>query len=137
MSSLPSPQNLNTRQIDLFFQSLLRTKGHFNYVCREILEFLEFGSGSAKDSRSAVFSRPSDFVDDYMLKMEDLLNQHTIFDDALSNGIGVDSIEKTGNPKIDLRDFLVKVLRKEEFYQVKTGYLATELSDESRQLMNQ
>jgi hypothetical protein len=59
---------------------LLTTKGSFTYVPREILEFLEFSS-SNNEKRSHVFSRPSDFIDDYMVKMEDQLRQQNILNE--------------------------------------------------------
>jgi hypothetical protein len=66
---------------------LLATKGRrFNYVCREILEFLDFGSAD-KERRSSVFSRPSDFIDDFMVKMEDqLMHQDILFEEAFIPG---------------------------------------------------
>ena len=72
MVRLPSPEGLGIKEVDEFFQALLTNRGKFNYVCREILEFLDFAT-SLKERRSIVFSRPSEFIDDYMVKMEENL----------------------------------------------------------------
>ena len=102
---------------------------------REILEFLEFSSSSKERGRSIVFSRPSDFIDDYMVKMEDQLQNLSWFgEQAFMPGNQEDSIQRTGIDKADFKEFMVKILRREKFYRVKADYLATELNDESRNI---
>jgi len=46
--------------------------------------------------------------------------------DAFIPGNFEDIVRKTGNKRVDLQEYLNKVLRKERFYIVKTDYLAKE-----------
>ena len=54
------------RAIDIFFGCLLAdsnsSSGRFNYVCREVLEYLELGVGED--------ALETNFIDDYMRKMD-------------------------------------------------------------------
>jgi len=51
--------------------------------------------------------------------------------DAFIPGNFEDIVRKTGNKRVDLQEYLNKVLRKERFYLVKTDYLAKEPSFKS------
>ena len=81
------PLSFNISQINKFFSALLTVKETFNYVPREILEFLEFSSSGKEKGRSSIFARPSDFIDDYMVKMEEMLqNLSVIGEEAFMPG---------------------------------------------------
>ena len=54
--------------------------------------------------------------------------------DAFIPGDFEDIVRKTGNKKIDLQDYLSKILRKERFYRVKTDYLAKDVQVKSSML---
>jgi len=50
--------------------------------------------------------------------------QNVILGDAFIPGDFEDIVHRSGNKRIDLQDYLAKILRKEKFYRVKTDYLA-------------
>lgn len=66
-----------------------------------------------------------DFIDVYMSRMEKKFNNKCVIShEAFIPGDSEDIIPNTGNKKLDLQDYLTKILRKEKFYRIKTDYLA-------------
>ena len=57
--------------------------------------------------------------------------QNVIIEEAFIPGNLEDSVYRTGDSKVDLKNFMVKILRKEKVYRVYTEYLAKEVADES------
>ena len=69
------------------------------------------------------------FIDNFVRQMEMKAARHNLVQgNEFIPGNLNDIVRKTGNKKIDLVEYLNKVLRKERFYQVKTDYLAQEPS---------
>jgi hypothetical protein len=89
----------------------------FNYVCREVLEFLGFGSDEAAPSMivETVELLPllpdneeemvgeGDFVEEYMKYMDlKVARQNVIFGDAFIPGDFENIVHRTGNKRTDL-----------------------------------
>lgn len=155
LSALPSEDKLNLRDIkskeafkrsiDVFFACLLSDRSSatdkFNYVCREVLEFLEYGGPSAEAAIGLSWEKVgledlgtgsgvprsaerADFVEDYMKQMEIKATRYNFKSgDALIPGDSEDIVARSGNKKADLQDYLTKLLKKEQFYRVKVDYL--------------
>ena len=154
MSALPAEDKLNPRDIkskeafkraiDMFFACLLSDRSSvtdkFNYVCREVLEFLEYGGPSADAQIGLSWEKVDladlsgegvpkstdrgDFIEDYMKQMEiKATRYHFKSGDALIPGDSEDIVARSGNKKTDLQDYLTKLLKKEQFYRVKVDYL--------------
>ena len=65
------------------------------------------------------------FIDEFMKVMDLKANKHNyIMNDAFVPGDSSDVVNITQNKRVDLQDFLCKVLRKEKFYRVKTDHFA-------------
>jgi len=96
----------------------------FNYVCREVLEFLELGQ-RPNPSLGQSDGSTQDFIDEYMLVMDSKAQrQNVILGDAFIPGDSEDIIHRSGNKRVDLQEFLTKMLKKERFFRVKTDYVA-------------
>jgi uncharacterized protein (DUF2461 family) len=66
-----------------------------------------------------------DWIDQYMKCMDTkAARQNVVLGDAFIPGDFEDIVYRSGNKKVDLQDYLSKILRKEKFYRVKTDYLA-------------
>lgn len=65
------------------------------------------------------------FVDFYMRQMDlRIANTHIISDEAFVPGNYEDIVNPSGNKKVDLSEYLTKVLKKESMYRIKTDYVA-------------
>jgi len=98
--------NINSKEafkkgIDIFFTGLLQEaesySRSFNYVCREILEFLEYGKEDYEITDES--STPQqNFISDYMKQMDiKFARQNVILSDAFIPGDYEDIVHRTKN----------------------------------------
>lgn len=60
-----------------------------------------------------------------MRKMDNLAaRQNLVLGDAFIPGDQDDIVHRSGSKKIDLQEYMTKILKKSKFYRVKTDYLA-------------